>query len=103
MTIAKARYLILFFCVQLVVMALLYREGYRKRVAYFIGIFYKNGPHSLPLVPQNLSIPGDVYANMSLISKPAVSKKEILPYCPDTSPFLGRWSHIQGGGGGRRI
>lgn len=88
MTITKARYLMLFFCVQLVVMALLYREGYRKRVAYFFGIFYK--PDSLvTLTPQNSSLPGDVYANLSLIVKPA-GVKEVLPYCPETSPFLGR-------------
>ncbi|XP_077312610.1 beta-1,4-galactosyltransferase 3-like [Lithobates pipiens] len=93
MTITKARYLILFFCVQLVVMALLYREGYRKRVAYFFGIFYK--PDSLvTLTPQNSSLPGDVYANLSLIVKPAGSK-EVLPYCPETSPFLGGPIRVQ--------
>ncbi|XP_072283366.1 beta-1,4-galactosyltransferase 3-like [Pyxicephalus adspersus] len=95
MTIAKARYLMLFFCVQLVVMALLYREGYRKRVAYFFGIFYKNGPHNLVLLaPQNLSLPGDVYANLSLIAKPAV-REELLPYCPETSPFIAGPIHVQ--------
>ncbi|KAM4704069.1 beta-1,4-galactosyltransferase 3-like [Rhinophrynus dorsalis] len=89
MAISKGRYLLLFLCVQLVVMALLYREGYRKRMAYFIGIFYKAGPVSMVLVnPQNVSQTGDVYANLSLISKAAVREDE-LPYCPETSPFIG--------------
>ncbi|XP_018417676.1 PREDICTED: beta-1,4-galactosyltransferase 3-like [Nanorana parkeri] len=76
-------------------MALLYREGYRKRVAYFFSIFAKNGPHSLvSLAPQNLSLPGDVYSNLSLIAKPAVSE-ELLPFCPETSPFIGGPIRVQ--------
>ncbi|XP_066462603.1 beta-1,4-galactosyltransferase 3-like [Eleutherodactylus coqui] len=95
MTIAKGRYLLVFLCVQLVVMALLYREGYRKRVAYFFGIFYKNGSPSLVLLnPQNLSLPGDVYANLSLIARPAV-RKEQLPYCPEVSPYIGGPIRVQ--------
>ncbi|XP_053308210.1 beta-1,4-galactosyltransferase 3-like [Spea bombifrons] len=87
MAIAKGRYLLLFLCVQLVVMALLYREGYRKRMAYFFGIFYK--PNSVVVFPpHNNSFPGDVYANLSLIAKPA-GPAEDLPYCPETSPFIG--------------
>ncbi|XP_063292831.1 beta-1,4-galactosyltransferase 3-like [Pelobates fuscus] len=89
MGIAKGRYLLLFLCVQLVVMAFLYREGYRKRVSYFLGIFYKGVPQPiLTLNPQNNSFPGDVYANLSLIAKPAVPIAG-LPYCPETSPFIG--------------
>ncbi|XP_077116277.1 beta-1,4-galactosyltransferase 3-like [Ranitomeya variabilis] len=95
MVIAKIRYLMLFLCVQLVVMALLYREGYRKRVAYFFGIFYKNGPHSLALLnAQNLSFPGDIYANLSLISRQTV-RDDLLPYCPDASPFIGGPIRVQ--------
>ncbi|CAJ0920117.1 unnamed protein product [Ranitomeya imitator] len=95
MVIAKIRFLMLFLCVQLVVMALLYREGYRKRVAYFFGIFYKNGPHSLALLnAQNLSFPGDVYANLSLISRQTV-RDDPLPYCPDASPFIGGPLRVQ--------
>ncbi|MEE6481951.1 hypothetical protein FKM82_013078 [Ascaphus truei] len=89
MAFAKGRYLLLFLCVQLVVMALLYREGYRKRVAYFFGIFYKGGAPSFVLLsPRNVSQPGDVYANLSSISKPGVREEE-LPFCPETSPFIG--------------
>ncbi|KAM8927027.1 beta-1,4-galactosyltransferase 3-like [Pelodytes ibericus] len=89
MAFAKGRYLLFFLCVQLVVMAFLYREGYRKRVAYFFGIFYKGGSQSLvQLSPHNVSLPGDVYANLSLIAKPAVPIDE-LPFCPETSPFIG--------------
>ncbi|XP_063798338.1 beta-1,4-galactosyltransferase 3-like [Pseudophryne corroboree] len=95
MAIAKGRYLLLFLCVQLVVMALLYREGYRKRVAYFFGIFYKNEPQSMAMLnPQNLTLPGDVYANLSLIAKPPV-RVELLPYCPETSPFIGGPIRVQ--------
>ncbi|XP_044138253.1 beta-1,4-galactosyltransferase 3-like [Bufo gargarizans] len=95
MAIAKGRYLLVFLCVQLVVMALLYREGYRRRVAYFFGILYKNGPHSLALLnPQNLSLPGDVYGNLSLIAKPPV-REDRLPYCPETSPFIGGPIRVQ--------
>lgn len=89
MVIAKGRYLLLFLCVQLVVMALLYREGYRKRVAYFFGIFYKGGPASMGLMnSHNVSQPGDVYANLSLISKSSLREEE-LPFCPETSPYIG--------------
>ncbi|OCT73582.1 beta-1,4-galactosyltransferase 3 [Xenopus laevis] len=89
MVMAKGRYLLLFLCVQLVVIALLYREGYRKRVTYFFGIFYKGGTASMGLInPLNLSQAGDVYANLSLISKSSLRDDE-LPYCPETSPFIG--------------
>ncbi|XP_030067200.1 beta-1,4-galactosyltransferase 3 isoform X2 [Microcaecilia unicolor] len=75
---------------QLVVMALLYREGYRKRMAYFLGIFYKGSKPSLPGhgTFYNSSQPSDVYANLSLIMKPDLLDEE-PPYCPEISPFIG--------------
>ncbi|CAM5175777.1 unnamed protein product [Eretmochelys imbricata] len=89
---SRGRYLLLLLGVQLVVMALLYREGYRRRVAYFLGIFYKGGAPAGLGGPQgaahNASLPGDVYANLSLIARPPLRPEE-LPYCPETSPFLG--------------
>ncbi|XP_028678563.2 beta-1,4-galactosyltransferase 3 [Erpetoichthys calabaricus] len=93
MPISKARYLMLLVCVQLVVMAMLYREGYRKRVAYFIGIFWKDNLVTSDLAEQphatgNRSRHGDIYANLSLIVKPFV-RKEDLPFCPDKSPYVG--------------
>ncbi|XP_053547238.1 beta-1,4-galactosyltransferase 3 [Bombina bombina] len=87
MAFSKGRYLLLFLCVQLVVMAFLYREGYRKRVASFLGVFYK-GPPLVILNHNHTSHPGDVYANLSLISK-SVLRGEDLPLCPATSPLLG--------------
>ncbi|KAG8143272.1 putative Beta-14-galactosyltransferase 3-like protein [Naja naja] len=83
----RGRYLLLFLGVQLVVMALLYREGYRKRVAYFLGIFCKGGIWTMPDGFPNASLPGDVYANLSLIVRPPLPPEE-LPYCPEVSPFL---------------
>lgn len=92
---SRGRYLLLFLGVQLVVMALLYREGYRKRVAYFLGIFYKGGTSAILGNLHNVSLPGDVYANLSLIARPLLPAEE-LPYCPETSPFLGKGSRSQG-------
>lgn len=86
---SRGRYLLLFLGVQLVVMALLYREGYRKRVAYFLGIFYKGGTSTMLSSLHNVSLPGDVYANLSLIARPPLPPED-LPYCPETSPFLGK-------------
>ncbi|XP_053254389.1 beta-1,4-galactosyltransferase 3-like isoform X2 [Podarcis raffonei] len=84
----RGRYLLLFLGVQLVVMALLYHDGYRKRVAYFLGIFYKGGTLTILSSLHNVSLPGDVYANLSLIARPPLPPEE-LPYCPEASPFLG--------------
>ncbi|XP_034975822.1 beta-1,4-galactosyltransferase 3 [Zootoca vivipara] len=84
----RGRYLLLFLGVQLVVMALLYHDGYRKRVAYFLGIFYKGGTLTILSSLHNISLPGDVYANLSLIPRPPLPPEE-LPYCPEASPFLG--------------
>lgn len=87
---AKLRLFFFFLCIQILLLAVLYRDGYRKRVAYFLGIFWKGGTSpSMPLaLPFNNSRPGDVYANLSLIMKPPVSQME-LPLCPDISPFIG--------------
>ncbi|KAG2470697.1 B4GT3 galactosyltransferase, partial [Polypterus senegalus] len=104
MAMSKVRYLMLLVCVQLVVMAMLYREGYRKRVAYFIGIFWKDNLVTSDLAEQlhatgNHSRSGDIYANLSLIVKPFV-REEDLPFCPDKSPYVGEyassWWPIQG-------
>ncbi|ETE70096.1 Beta-1,4-galactosyltransferase 3, partial [Ophiophagus hannah] len=82
----RGRYLLLFLGVQLVVMALLYREGYRKRVAYFLGIFCKGGTWTMPDGFPNASLLGDVYANLSLIARPPLPPEE-LPYCPETESY----------------
>ena len=84
---SKWRYLFMFLGVQLVVMALLSREGYQKRVNYFIRIFRK------PESPRNhtagaISSGGDVYANLSALGK-AHHKGEDMPFCPKISPFIG--------------
>ncbi|MBN3271240.1 B4GT3 galactosyltransferase, partial [Polyodon spathula] len=86
MLLSKGRYLMLFVCVQMVVMALMYREGYRKRVAYFLGVFRKGGTPAA-IAQGNLTHPGDVYANLSLIVKPSL-REEDLPFCPEKSPLI---------------
>ncbi|MBN3306208.1 B4GT3 galactosyltransferase, partial [Amia calva] len=88
---SKGRYLVMFLGVQLVVMALLYREGYQKRVAYFFRIFRKGDQPlvtgGVPMGPHNATRSGDVYANLSLLIKPS-AKEEDLPFCPEKSPFI---------------
>ncbi|XP_066462569.1 beta-1,4-galactosyltransferase 3-like isoform X2 [Eleutherodactylus coqui] len=85
MTITKGWCLLVFLFIQLVVMALLYREG--KRLAYFFDNFFKNGSSSLVFPnPQNLSLPGDIYANLRLITR---------QHCPEVSPYIRGPIHIQ--------
>lgn len=90
---SKWRYLFMFLGIQLVVMALLSREGYQKRVSYFIRIFRK--PDTTGLSGRNHTTAGitggDVYANLSHLSK-AHSHGDDMPYCPKTSPFIREWS-----------
>uniref|UniRef100_W5MCA9 Beta-1,4-galactosyltransferase n=1 Tax=Lepisosteus oculatus TaxID=7918 RepID=W5MCA9_LEPOC len=90
---SKLRYLVMFLGVQLVVMALLYREGYQKRVAYFFRILRKGEVSQATTVMQpathNVTDPRfrDIYANLSLQAKSTV-KEELLPYCPTESPLI---------------
>lgn len=87
---SKWRYLFMFLGIQLVVMALLSREGYQKRVSYFIRIFRK--PDATAMSGRNHTTPGiaggDVYANLSHLSKPH-GKADEMPYCPKKSPLIG--------------
>lgn len=79
----------MFLGIQLVVMALLSREGYHKRVSYFIRIFRKPDAAGSPLQNRTtLAVPKDVYANLSHLSKPHSRGDNIL-YCPKTSPLMG--------------
>lgn len=90
---SKWRYLFMFLGIQLVVMALLSREGYQKRVSYFIRIFRK--PDATSSSGRNHTAAviggGDVYANLSHLSK-THSQGDEMPYCPKTSPLIGEWS-----------
>ncbi|XP_028837707.1 beta-1,4-galactosyltransferase 3 [Denticeps clupeoides] len=88
---SKWRYLVMFLGVQLVVMALLSREGYHRRVTYFFRIFRKTD-HGLVPHSRN-STGGDVYANLSLIAKFQV-RDEDMPYCPRKSPLIGGPIHV---------
>ncbi|XP_016136979.1 beta-1,4-galactosyltransferase 3-like isoform X1 [Sinocyclocheilus grahami] len=82
---SKWRYLIMFLGVQLVVMALLSREGYQKRVSYFFRIFRKpDTTTGQTVVGHNHT---DVYANLSLLG--SALNKEDMPYCPKQSPLIG--------------
>lgn len=92
---SKWRYLFMFLGIQLVVMALLSREGYQKRVSYFIRIFRK--PDVTGLSGRNhtaLGIAGgDVYANLSHLSR-RHGHGDVMPYCPKTSPLIGEWCRL---------
>ncbi|XP_028280883.1 beta-1,4-galactosyltransferase 3-like [Parambassis ranga] len=89
---SKWRYLFMFLGIQLVVMALLSREGYQKRVTYFIRIFRKPDAtgrnHTTPVV-----VGGDVYANLSQLSR-ARGHEDGMAYCPRTSPLIGGPIHV---------
>ncbi|XP_056122263.1 beta-1,4-galactosyltransferase 3 [Rhinichthys klamathensis goyatoka] len=87
---SKWRYLIMFLGVQLVVMALLSREGYQKRVSYFFRIFRK--PDSTTGHAVGARNHTDVYANLSLLGPPV--NKEDMPYCPKQSPLIGGPIHV---------
>lgn len=87
---SKWRYLFMFLGIQLVVMALLSRDGYQKRVSYFIRIFRK--PDVLLGRNDTTGIPGgDVYADLSHLSK-SPSHGDDMPYCPKTSPLISEFS-----------
>lgn len=80
----------MFLGVQLVVMALLSREGYQKRVSYFFRIFRK--PDSTTGHAVGARNHTDVYANLSLLRPPV--NKEDMPYCPKESPLIGEFSSV---------
>lgn len=84
----------MFLGIQLVVMALLSREGYQKRVSYFIRIFRK--PDAI-LSGRNYTAAGtpggDVYANLSHLSK-SPNHGDGMPYCPKTSPLISELSSL---------
>ena len=83
---SRWRYLFMFLGIQLVVMALLSREGYQKRVSYFIRIFRKPDSTGRNHTVAGVS-GGDVYANLSHLSK-AHHHGDDMPFCPKTSPFI---------------
>lgn len=91
---SKWRYLFMFLGIQLVVMALLSREGYQKRVSYFIRIFRK---HDAALSSRNYTaapLPGvDVYANLSHLSK-TPNHGDDVPYCSEMSPLISKLSSL---------
>ncbi len=80
----------MFLGVQLVVMALLSREGYQKRVSYFFRIFRKTDSTTGHTIGGRNHT--DVYANLSLLS-PALNKED-MPYCPKQSPLIGEFDSL---------
>ncbi|XP_031431557.1 beta-1,4-galactosyltransferase 3 [Clupea harengus] len=84
---SKWRYLVMLLAVQLVVMALLSREGNQRRVSYFFRIFRKTEHTASPPHGHNGTSGGDVYANLSAPARSAA--REDLPYCPRKSPLIG--------------
>ena len=89
---SKWRYMFMFLGIQLVVMALLSREGYQKRVNYFIRIFRK--ANTTAVTGRNHTAAGvtggDVYANLSHQPR-TPSHGEEMAYCPKISPLIGEW------------
>uniref|UniRef100_A0A3B4B3R7 Beta-1,4-galactosyltransferase n=1 Tax=Periophthalmus magnuspinnatus TaxID=409849 RepID=A0A3B4B3R7_9GOBI len=87
---SKWRYFFMFLGIQLVVMALLSREGYQKRVNYFIRIFRKSehGRNN-----SGLALGGDVYANLTHLSKTHLHRDD-MPYCPLKSPLIAGPIHV---------
>ncbi|XP_019948844.2 beta-1,4-galactosyltransferase 3 [Paralichthys olivaceus] len=92
---SKWRYMFMFLGIQLVVMALLSREGYQKRVNYFIRIFRK--ANTTAVSGRNHTAPGivggDVYANLSHLAR-SNSHGDDMPYCPKISPLIGGPIHV---------
>ncbi|XP_077577655.1 beta-1,4-galactosyltransferase 3 [Stigmatopora nigra] len=89
---SKWRCLLMFLGIQLVVVALLSREGYHKRITYFIRIFRKVDSTTTGLPGYLTETPGDVYAshaNHSYASEVAQGQSGEDYYCPKTSPLLG--------------
>lgn len=88
------RYLFMFLGIQLVVMALLSRESYQKRVSYFIRIFRKPDAALSSRNSSAASLPGvDVYANLSHLSK-APNHGDDVPYCSKMSPLISKLSSL---------
>ncbi|KAK1806597.1 hypothetical protein P4O66_005101 [Electrophorus voltai] len=88
---SKWRYLIMLLGVQLIVMALLAREGYQKKVTYFFRLFRKldtlSGQATGAAGHGQNRTGADVYTNLSHLI--FVQNKEDMPYCPKTSPLTG--------------
>ncbi|XP_048859688.1 beta-1,4-galactosyltransferase 3-like [Brienomyrus brachyistius] len=83
---SKWRFLMMILGVQLIVMALLSREGYQKRVTYFFRIFRRTDTGVGASMQNHTG--RDVYANLSLLSK-SLTREESMPYCPKKSPLVG--------------
>lgn len=86
---SKWHYLFLLLGVQLIVMALLSREAYHKRVTYFLRIFRKTDTVSGLGAGHGTNRTGaDVYANLSQLV--LLPNKDDMHYCPKTSPLLSK-------------
>ncbi|KAL7840398.1 hypothetical protein AOLI_G00257210 [Acnodon oligacanthus] len=90
---SKWRYLVMLLGIQLVVMALLSRDGYHKRVTYFFRIFRKMDMISGSAAGHGRNHTGaDVYANLSYLVN--VHSKDDIPYCPQKSRLIGGPIHV---------
>ncbi|KAM9431858.1 beta-1,4-galactosyltransferase 3 isoform 1-T3 [Clarias gariepinus] len=93
---SKWRYLFMLLSVQLIVMALLSRDAYQKRVTYFFRIFRKSdtlsGPGGSGAGHGSNRTGADVYANLSQLA--LLPNKEEMRYCPKTSPLLSGPIHV---------
>ncbi|KAG7318060.1 hypothetical protein KOW79_019095 [Hemibagrus wyckioides] len=93
---SKWRYLFMLLGVQLIVMALLSREAYQKRVSYFFRIFrkldFQSGMAGSGAAHGTNRTGADVYANLSQLVQPP--NKEDMHYCPVKSPLLSGPIHV---------
>ncbi|KAM8827041.1 beta-1,4-galactosyltransferase 3 [Synchiropus picturatus] len=90
---SKWRYIFMFLGIQLVVMALLSREGYQKRITYFMHILRKSDTSSSSSRNHTAaSLPArHVHANLTHLSK---VQHNAIPMCPKTSPLLDGPIHV---------
>ncbi|XP_072463874.1 beta-1,4-galactosyltransferase 3-like isoform X2 [Notamacropus eugenii] len=79
----QARVLFLFFGLQLVIMVVLYRQGYHHKVSYVLKILTT----SIFSTTTTLPTMKDVYSGLNQI-QPLNPTEEALSTCPKTSPFV---------------
>ncbi|XP_036602706.1 beta-1,4-galactosyltransferase 3-like [Trichosurus vulpecula] len=80
---AQGRALFIFFGLQLVIMVVLYHQGYHHQVSYVLKILTT----SILSTPATMLTMKDVYSGLDQI-QPLNPIKDDLPACPKTSPFI---------------
>ncbi|XP_068944373.1 beta-1,4-galactosyltransferase 3-like [Petaurus breviceps papuanus] len=81
--VAQGRVLFIFFGLQLVVMVVLYHQGYRPQASYVLKILTASSLRT----PMTILTMRDVYSGLDQI-QPLSLTEEALPICPKNSPFV---------------